>query len=223
MLSMMLSASAGGAASSPNPRKDERVGLLEDDAPSSSCCSERNPASAAVVQVGENYLFILRTLSVLTMLSGAAVIAVNLFLMIELKEPVRMYAVRSYNVVFGLLVVAAEVDRPEALLDYFRFLKCWPSKGLFIGFVGILTLDTEEGNDSMLQTATALLAMAVGSFYFVLGLLCLRARDEAASFDEEGGNKLVDEFVSLEENAPSWLDPSKDTSSPQSSSSSSSS
>lgn len=179
---------------------------MEDEAGPAPSSSPENPP-AVVVEFGENCLFMLRALSVVTMISGGAVIAVNLFLMIETKQPVRMYAVRSYNVLFGLLMVAAEIDRPEILLDYVRFLKCWPSKGLFIGFVGVLTLDTEAGEESLLQTATAVLAVSVGILYFVLGLMCLRVREPSA-VDED--DKLVDEFVALEENAPSWLDPTQD-------------
>lgn len=163
----------------------------------------------------ENCIFLLKAISAATVGAGCLVTAVNLY---ELTKPMptRMYPVRCYTAVFGILIVLGEFEKPDFVIEYFAFLKSWIAKGLFVGFVGVLTLDTESNNDSMLQTAAALATIGFGAVYVVLGLLCLKTyRDgrlqHTSTVDEE-----KDEFVppplpaEQKKDEPSWLDPNKD-------------
>ncbi|KAJ8600369.1 hypothetical protein CTAYLR_000705 [Chrysophaeum taylorii] len=210
-----MAASAAAAASSSS---GETNPLLEGGA-------EEDPEEAqvpAIEELGETCLMLLQAVSAATMGAGALVMAVNLYVMCEFSEPIRMYAVRSYNVIFGVFIILAEAERPALLLDYFKFLKVWTAKGLFIAFVGILTLDTEMRSVSLLQTVCALLTFSLGGLYFVLGLLCLRTYRDArkaaagtpeAKSSEEPASDAVDAPASAEEapsDAPSWMDPAKD-------------
>ena len=124
-----------------------------------------------------------------TELVGAIVIAENLYEMIALHDTWRGYATRTYTLVFGLAIIVAEVEQPKFVLHYCRFLEAWPSKGLFIFFVGILTLDTESSEVSLLNSATAFAAIALGALYFLLGLLCVRTyRDALRDTVSRGAN-----------------------------------
>jgi len=135
----------------------------------------RDPGCARVMhnEVTDSCLCFLKTFSVTTMAAGALVIAVNLYEIIDFRESYQMYAVRGYAVLLGLMIILAELEYPRLFLDYFKFLELWSLKGLFVVFVGVLTLDTED-NDSILQTGTAVFVCVLGVLYFLLGLFCVK-------------------------------------------------
>lgn len=167
-------------------------------------------------EISDQCRYLVRIVSVLTCAAGGFVSGVNVYLMIQFETLLRMYVVRCYNVLFGLLIVLAEIDRPDFILDYVRFLKYWPSKGAFVCFVGVLTLDIEEREDSHLQSIAALFAIAIGVLYFVMGLLCLRiCRCCSSRHPDDESDDRADTFDAsdsvIDRNAPSWLDPAKDT------------
>lgn len=174
-------------------------------------------ANDTSVEMSDQCRCVVRIVSVLTCAAGVLVSGVNVYLMIQFEAVLRMYVVRCYNVLFGLLIVLAEIDRPDFILDYVRFLKYWPSKGAFVCFVGVLTLDIEEREDSHLQSIAALFAIAIGVLYFILGLFCLRiCRCFSSRHPDDESDDRADTFDAsdpvLDRNSPSWLDPAKDTS-----------
>lgn len=181
------------------PGRPETMGLLEG-------VDEPTKAAISAVDVGWRCRILLRFISALTWLAGTAVMAVNLYVIIECAQPLRTYAIRGYAVLLGGLVVLGEAGRPAVVLDAVKFLECWPAKGLFLGFLGVLTLDAD--GSSLLQSIAALFVSATGAAYALLGLTCLRPRTADADNDTESI------FDSLDlANAPDWLDPSKDSSS----------
>lgn len=164
----------------------------------------------------ENCIFLLKAISAATVGAGLLVSAVNLY---ELTRPMpaRMYPVRCYTAVFGVLIVLGEFEKPDFIIEYFAFLKSWIAKGLFIGFVGVLTLDTESKSNSVLQTAAALATIGFGAVYLVLGLLCFKTYRDGRLQHTTTTEEEKDEFVpppapapEQKKDEPSWLDPNKD-------------
>mmetsp|Transcript_4624 Transcript_4624/g.11902 ORF Transcript_4624/g.11902 Transcript_4624/m.11902 type:complete len:221 (-) Transcript_4624:224-886(-) len=203
-------------------RPGEVLGLLDEasasDAPSTATTqnpatttttTKRRPPIAAdpAMEVGENCLLVLKGLSVVTSAAGGLVVAVNSYRMVEVYEALRIYAIHCYTVVLGVLIIAAEVDKPDCLLDKVKFLKIWPAKGLLIVFAGLLTL-TDGDDDAMAQDAVAVLVIFIGATYVLLGLLCVRAW--RFDDDDRDDDDLTLDSATLGQNAPSWLDPSKD-------------
>mmetsp|Transcript_13777 Transcript_13777/g.18387 ORF Transcript_13777/g.18387 Transcript_13777/m.18387 type:complete len:224 (+) Transcript_13777:76-747(+) len=125
---------------------------------------------------GRGCVLTLKALSGMSLASGVLLIVVNLYEMIDFRESIKMYAVRTYNIIFGILIVIGEFERPHFVIEYFRFLKSWITKGLFIAFVGLLTLDTEDSNESLLQTVCALITFSLGALYFLAGVCCCPLR-----------------------------------------------
>jgi len=115
------------------------------------------------------------------MAAGLLVAAVNVDAAVRADaHGVRTYALRAYAALFGLLVAIGELERPRCLLTYVQFLHSWPAKGLFVVFVGLLTLENEDSASSktstVAQTATAYVTMLLGAGYVIVGVLCLPLR-----------------------------------------------
>ena len=215
------------------------LGDGEGDEPASSAPEKEAPSlvvGCAKVneEVTDSCLCGLKALSFATMLAGALVMAVNVFEIVDFQESYQAYALRGYATLFGLLIVLAELERPRLLLDYCRFLEFWSLKGLFVVFVGVLTLDTEADNNSALQTSAAIVVCALGAVYFVFGLFCVKSYRD---YRKQGLHAAVDtKFKGAngahasadrphakaptgtpaapapgpEPGAPSWLDPRQD-------------
>ena len=215
------------------------LGDGESDEPTASAPAKESPGlvvGCAKVneEVGDSCLCGLKTFSVATMVAGALIIGVNVFEIADFHQSYQAYALRGYAVVFGVLIVLAELERPKFVLQFFRFLDFWMTKGLFIFFVGVLTLDTEADNNSTLQTATAGVVCVLGCIYFVFGLFCVRTYRD---YRKQGLHAAVDtKFKGAngahasadrphakaptgtpaapapgpEPGAPSWLDPRQD-------------
>lgn len=185
------------------------------------------PGCARVMneEVTDSCLCFLKVFSVATMAAGALIIAVNVYEIIDFAESYQTYAVRGYAILFGLMIILAELEFPRLFLDYFKFLEVWSMKGLFIVFVGVLTLDTEFANSSLLQTATAVIIAVLGAVYFLFGLLCVKTYRD---YRKQGLHASVDKQASKERREasrdltpppappaaaagePSWLDPQQD-------------
>ena len=177
-------------------------------------------------EVTDSCLCFLKVMSIFTMAAGALIIAVNVYEIIDVKMSYQMYAVRGYAVLFGLMIILAELEFPRLFLDYFQFLDLWSMKGFFIVFVGVLTLDTESNDNNALQTGTAGLVVVLGCVYIILGLLCVKTyRDhrkqgirassaDAVTKKAAEGPIITDEPVRarppVDATAPDWLDPQKD-------------
>jgi hypothetical protein len=208
------------------------LGDGEGDEPASSA-TEKEPSlvvGCAKVneEVTDSCLCGLKALSFATMLAGALVMAVNVFEIVDFQESYQAYALRGYATLFGLLIVLAELERPRLLLDYCRFLEFWSLKGLFVVFVGVLTLDTEADNNSALQTSAAIVVCALGAVYFVFGLFCVKSyRDYRKQGLHAGVEKKLKGPApparaaepdpprapprpTAGADAPSWLDPRQD-------------
>ena len=108
------------------------------------------------VEASDACLWTLRGFSTVTAFAGLLVVVVNAIEIYEFQETPQIYAIRAYAIVFGFMILAAEVNWPRLFLEYFRFLDVWAIKGLFILFVAVLTIDTKVSNDyGTLQLATA--------------------------------------------------------------------
>ena len=112
----------------------------------------------------------------MTAFAGLLVVVVNAIEIYEFQETPQIYAIRAYAIVFGFMILMAEVNWPRLFLEYFRFLDVWAIKGLFILFVAVLTIDTKVSNDyGTLQLATALAVGLLGFIYLCLGLMCVKS------------------------------------------------
>ena len=90
-------------------------------------------------------------------------------------------AIRAYAIVFGFMILMAEVNWPRLFLEYFRFLDVWAIKGLFACSWPCATIDTKVSNDyGTLQLATALAVGLLGFIYLCLGLMCVKPVETCA-------------------------------------------
>jgi hypothetical protein len=130
----------------------------------------------ADVEASDACLWTLRGFSTVTAFAGLLVVVVNAIEIYEFQETPQIYAIRAYAIIFGFMILMAEVNWPRAFLEYFRFLDVWATKGLFILFVAVLTIDTKASNDyGTLQLATACAVGVLGFVYLCLGLMCVKA------------------------------------------------
>ena len=191
---------------------DEDSPLLHDAVP-----LEKGFESSVSQVFGDACLWGLKGLSAMTMMAATLLLAVNLYALFWTPEQIRVSMIRVFNLTFGILIILGEVERPQLLLDYFKFLTSWPLKGLFIAFVGLLTLNT---NDSILQTICALITFSIGGTYFLLGLCCLPLRcrfyykrnQDFPPPEAPPPVVVVQDTTtsSHQNNAPSWMDPDRD-------------
>ena len=150
----------GAAAEDLDAQDDDRSPFREDDD----------------VEASDACLWTLRGFSTVTAFAGLLVVVVNAIEIYEFQETPQIYAIRAYAIVFGCMILMAEVNWPRLFLEYFRFLDVWAIKGLFILFVAVLTIDTKVSNDyGTLQLATALAVGLLGFIYLCLGLMCVKS------------------------------------------------
>jgi len=97
---------------------------------------------------------------------GCFSIAVGLYQLITSVLNPRSIINGAYQIIFGLLILIAEA-RWSGLLKHFKFLTHFLGLGLFYIFVGGLVLGGE-----WYQYAEAILCLAVGSVYLLLGVAC---------------------------------------------------
>lgn len=117
--------------------------------------------------------------------AGACSIAIGLYQLITSALNPRNIINAVYSIIFGLLIWIAEA-RWSGLLKHFKFLTHFLGLALFYIFVGGLALGGE-----WYQYAEAILCLAVGSVYLLLGLLCRSMSDpnfggREARFGEAG-------------------------------------
>ncbi|KAJ1459856.1 hypothetical protein M885DRAFT_612968 [Pelagophyceae sp. CCMP2097] len=174
---------------------------------------------AAPAAQGDWCLGMLQAFSFATAVAAAVIVGVNVYAMATAHESAQMYAV-----IFCSLVILAEVERPKVVLVYFKFLEVWTLKGLFISFVGVLTLDTEARRESLLQSVAALLTISLGAVYFVLGLMCIKTYRDGLQGNLHGppdASDLEEPLVPPQPpqpkapqadcgSGPSWLNPMRD-------------
>lgn len=98
--------------------------------------------------------------------AGGCSIAVGLYQLITSFGDPRDVIRSIYSIIFGLLIWVAEA-RWSGLLRHFKFLTHFLGLGLFYIFVGGLAL-----GGAWYEYAEAILCLAVGSIYLLLGLLC---------------------------------------------------
>jgi hypothetical protein len=83
--------------------------------------------------------------------------------------------IRSYAVLFCLACIFVEYE-----IRYFvrrlKFLENWSLRGLFYGFLGAITVNTNNTSIEKieLENVCGALIQFIGAVYFVLGLFCLR-------------------------------------------------
>lgn len=99
-------------------------------------------------------------------ISGCAAIAIGLYSLITSAFNPRLIINAVYQVIFGILILIAEA-RWQGLLKHFKFLTHFLGLGMFYVFVGGLAL-----NDDWWKIALAVLLLAVGIIYLLLGMAC---------------------------------------------------
>ena len=99
-------------------------------------------------------------------LTGLIVIALGIFLLVTLSLNPRNAVNAIYEIIFGSLMVIAEV-RWVRLLKYFYFLQHFLGLGMFYIYVGFLCI-----GGTWYQYAVAGICLGVGLIYFILGLGC---------------------------------------------------
>jgi len=122
---------------------------------------------------------------------GCLSIAVGIFQLVTAIINPRSVINGVYQVIFGLLILVAEA-RWSGLLKHFKFLTHFLGLGLFYIFVGGLVL-----GGAWYQWAEAILCLAVGSIYLILGLMCRTMADpgfggkplEHSKYGEPGNRK----------------------------------
>lgn len=90
----------------------------------------------------------------------------GLFQLITLSIKPRTLINAVYSIIFGLMILIAEA-RWSGLLKHFKFLTHFLGLGMFYIFVGGIAL-----GGAWYQYAEAILCLAVGAVYLILGFAC---------------------------------------------------
>lgn len=110
----------------------------------------------------------------LTALVGAGTIVVNVMTITDVSEGVMPILLRSYAVLFGLLVIFVEIDCGY-VLEYCKALELWAIRGLFYVFVAVETVRSDDAATGVrAESVMGGLLGALGLIYFVMGICCIQ-------------------------------------------------
>jgi len=134
-------------------------------------------------------VFFTQLLNILAILAATFVVVANIISMVKFnkknptpkgrqksEEIVIFFVLRSYNVVWGLIIFAAEFETPT-LFALFKALESWVWRGIWQIFVGFLTLGTCGYTTKKFDKASLYagwIMAAVGALFVVLGIFGMK-------------------------------------------------
>ncbi|KAJ6250602.1 hypothetical protein M0813_15410 [Anaeramoeba flamelloides] len=140
------------------------------------------------------FLWLYRTMKVLTIAIAVFLIVANVMILIKLRpdsvDGVMALLLRVYNIIFAFIMMICEFEH-KYILESIKFLAVWPGRGMFHMFCGILTLGSGSLGDetvNIIKDISGWCAIAVGVLYVIFGLMCLHSWKEKLEEKERKRN-----------------------------------
>ena len=96
----------------------------------------------------------------------------------SVQDRVKDYILRGYAILLCIIGICIELE-VEMVLHGFKIMENWIAKGLYFGFIGVLTLSSTAGDYTEVQNIIAFMVSVLSVVYFFLGLICAKTIKEA--------------------------------------------
>jgi COPI associated protein len=105
---------------------------------------------------------------ILAGMTAVAIIAMNFYAFSQLTSysDYRDIVIRSYAVLFALLIIIIEIDM-RFIVRYVKVFDSWFYRGLFYAFIGMITMENSAALVTP-QNVVGLALVAIGALYAVL-------------------------------------------------------
>ena len=146
-----------------------------------AAAAPRAPAVAGGV-CSDPTLAILVGVQVFTVVTALLAVAANVWVMVQSTSSITVkdIALRVYAIIFCGVIILAESEW-ALFMDQFKVFENFSAKGVWYGFVGLLTLDVngDATIDRRWQNVIACALIGWGALHFLLGVLQFRYVREA--------------------------------------------
>jgi len=164
--------------------------------------SDRRSYSERIVKP-KIFLFF-NIVSIVTLLIGTLTTLAQIFSLAYVKDPASRKTLDLYGLFFCITIFFIELEVPKIIQENV-ICKSFVARGFYYVFVGLLVFDTTvyscNGQESQLEadypnideyiTAVTAMMMAIGSFYFLMGIACMKSKKD----------KILSEYNKLKEQA----------------------
>eukprot|EP01038_Epipyxis_sp_PR26KG_P010760 gene10760-14451_t len=99
----------------------------------------------------------------------------NAYALSQIKYPISMIIMRVYAMLFCVIIIGLELDL-QLLRMRLRLFDGWFYRGLFYGYVGLISVDNDKLNLTKFTiNLTGLALIGIGVIYTIMGLLCIKS------------------------------------------------
>lgn len=138
-------------------------------------------------------------------ISAIATIAANIYVFTKIYdnntisindlEDIRDIILRSYSMIFALVIVIVEADW-RFFFRHLRIFDSWFIRGIWSCFVGIITINTKEEFKST-ENIIGSIIFVHGAMYLVMALLCMRSVKQSRLDKQQYRRHLDMDYVSV--------------------------